>query len=104
MAESSRSSAPCFKLRSVRRKSWLVAMSWCVGLHVAVAASTVRAQAVPACTESPSDQEVGARLQWIERRLAAGTPYAASWWAGWLTFATAEGIWGWVKFAHTSDR
>jgi hypothetical protein len=65
----------------------------------------VRAQsAPPVCTDSPSDEEVGERLAWIERRLAAGTPYAASWWGGWLAFATAEGVWGWLKFAHTTDR
>lgn len=69
--------------------------------------STVRhalAQAAPVCTETPSDEEVSERLDWIEHRLAAGTPYAATWWAGWLAFATAEGVWGWVKFAQTKDR
>lgn len=62
------------------------------------------AQGAPVCTDTLSDQDVSTRLDWIERRLAAGTPYAASWWAGWLAFAAAEGIWGWVKFAQTSDR
>ena len=80
-------------------------MSWLrYVLCVFLMSSSARAQGIPVCSDEPGDEEVSARLGWIERRLAAGTPYAASWWGGWLAFATAEGIWGWVKFAQTHDR
>ncbi|HVZ33950.1 MAG TPA: hypothetical protein VG963_16095, partial [Polyangiaceae bacterium] len=61
---------------------------------------------VPTCAAGaePSDQEVGERLSWIERRLRAGAPYAMAWWGGWLGFATGEAVYSWLRFADTRDR
>ncbi|MDB4971795.1 MAG: hypothetical protein JWN48_136 [Myxococcaceae bacterium] len=56
------------------------------------------------CAEPASDDEVRERLAWLKTRLSRGALGAASWWAGWLSYASAEASYGWLRYGASRDR
>lgn len=79
---------------SSRRPRWSTA-ALALGAVAALSPAVARADdARPAGSAASraagvSDDEVTARIEWIQRRLDAGTPAADRWWYGWYTGFTA---------------